>query len=138
MNEPDAIDPTLESLIGAARRAALRSYSPYSHFKVGSALRLADGAIVTGVNVENASYGLTICAERSALVRAVAEFGPAIRITAIAVANLNDAASPPCGACRQMLSEFIDPEAPVVFPSSGGMRAMPFSAVFPLAFDLKA
>ncbi len=137
MNEPDAVDPTLESLIGAARRAALRSYSPYSHFRVGSALRLADGAIVTGVNVENASYGLTICAERSALVRAIAEFGPAIRITAVAVANLNETASPPCGACRQMLSEFIEPDAPVVFQSSDGMCVMPFSAVFPLVFRMK-
>jgi len=137
VNEPDAVDPTLESLIGAARRAALRSYSPYSHFRVGSALRLADGAIVTGVNVENASYGLTICAERSALVRAIAEFGPAIRITAVAVANLNETASPPCGACRQMLSEFIEPDAPVVFQSSDGMCVMPFSAVFPLVFRMK-
>jgi len=137
VNEPDAVDPTLESLIGAARRAALRSYSPYSHFRVGSALRLADGAIVTGGKVENASYGLTICAERSAFVRAIAEFGPAIRITAVAVANLNETASPPCGACRQMLSEFIEPDAPVVFQSSDGMCVMPFSAVFPLVFRMK-
>jgi cytidine deaminase len=137
VNEVDVIDPALEPLIGAARRAARRSYSPYSQFKVGAALRLADGAIVTGVNVENASFGLTICAERSALVRAVAEFGPEIRITAVAVANLNDAASPPCGACRQMLAEFIEPDAPVAFPEVDGMRVMPFSAVFPLVFNLK-
>ena len=62
------------------------------------------------------SYGLTICAERSALVSAVSKFGPEIRVEAVAVANLNDAPSPPCGACRQMLCEFILPDAPVIFP----------------------
>ena len=87
--------------------------------------------------MENVSYGLTICAERSALVRAVAEFGPEIRVAAVAIANLNDAASPPCGACRQVLAEFILPEAPVVFPSVDGVRVMPFSAVMPLAFEMK-
>jgi cytidine deaminase len=104
---------------------------------VGSALRLTSGAAVTGTNVENVSYGLTICAERSALVRAVAEFGPDIRIAAIAVANLNDAASPPCGACRQMLAEFALPDAPVVFPAADGVRVIPFADILPLAFELK-
>ncbi len=120
-----------------ARRAALHSHSPYSGFKVGAALKLTNGKTVTGTNVENVSYGLTICAERSALVRAVAEFGPEIRVAAVAIANLNDAASPPCGACRQVLAEFILPEAPVVFPSVDGVRVMPFSAVMPLAFEMK-
>ena len=138
MSLPDTFDPELTALIEAAREVALHSYSPYSHFKVGAALRLGNGAVVTGTNVENASYGMTICAERSALVRAVAEFGPAIRVTAVAVANLNNAGSPPCGACRQMLAEFIDAEAPVVFPASEGMRVMPFAAVFPLVFELKS
>src|ERR1700746_3216124 len=96
----------LTGLQAAASRAARNSYSPYSNFKVGAALLLSNGAIVTGTNVENVSYGLTVCAERTALVRAVAEFGPAIRVQAVAVANLNNAASPPCGACRQMLAEF--------------------------------
>ena len=92
---------------------------------------------MTGTNVENVSYGLTICAERSALVRAVSQFGPAIRIEAVAVANLNQAASPPCGACRQMLSEFVLPEAPVVFPAADGTRTMTFNEVLPLAFEMK-
>jgi cytidine deaminase len=137
VNLPNIADPTLELLMAAARRAARRAYAPYSNFRVGSALRLKDGAIVTGVNVENASYGMTICAERSALVRAIAEHGPGIRIVAVAVANLNEAASPPCGACRQMLSEFTEPDALVVFPAGNGMRVMPFSEVFPLVFELK-
>ena len=127
----------LKSLYEDARKAARNSYSPYSGFKVGAALRLASGEIVTGTNVENVSYGLTICAERSALVRAVSEFGPAIRVAAVAVANLNDAPSPPCGACRQVLAEFILPDAPVAFPAADGLRVMAFSEVLPLAFDMK-
>jgi cytidine deaminase len=83
------------------------------------------------------SYGLTICAERSALVRAVSQFGPEIRVVAVAVANLNHAPSPPCGACRQMLAEFIDPGAQVLFPVEDGMRVMPFSELLPLAFEMK-
>ena len=131
------VDPALENLLDQARDAAQNSYSPYSGFRVGAALRLASGGVVTGTNVENVSYGLTMCAERSALVRAVSEFGPTIRITAIAVANLNNAASPPCGACRQMLAEFVLPDAPVVFPAADGLRVMSFSDVLPLAFDMK-
>ncbi|MGO9336892.1 MAG: cytidine deaminase [Terracidiphilus sp.] len=130
-------EPALEDLLDQARRVALNSYSPYSGFRVGAALRLTNGEVVTGSNVENVSYGLTICAERSALVAAVSRFGPEIRIEAVAVANLNDAASPPCGACRQMLSEFILPDAPIVFPAADGPRTMPFSAILPLAFDMK-
>ena len=131
------LDPALAELLARAEQAALHSYSPYSGFRVGAALRLTTGEIVTGTNVENVSSGLTICAERAALVRAVSQFGPQIRIAAVAVANLNNAASPPCGACRQMLAEFISPDAPVLFPAAGGLRAMPFSAVLPLAFDMK-
>ncbi len=127
----------LELLMKAARRVAQNSYSPYSNFKVGAALLLSNGSIVTGTNVENVSYGLTFCAERSALVRAVAEFGPAIRIKAVAIANLNDAPSPPCGACRQMLSEFAEPDAPVSFPAADRTRTMSFSEILPCGFEMK-
>jgi cytidine deaminase len=127
----------LAQLQAAASRAARNAYAPYSGFRVGAALRLAGGAIVTGTNVENVSYGLTICAERSALVRAVSEFGPEIRIEAIAVANLNQAASPPCGACRQVLAEFTGPDAPVIFPVSESMRTIPFAELFPLGSEMK-
>jgi cytidine deaminase len=137
VSAPDAVDLAFDSLMEAARKVALQAYAPYSHFRVGAALQLSNGAVVTGANVENASYGLTICAERSALVRAVAEFGPDIRVSAVAVANLNDAASPPCGACRQMLSEFIEPDAQIAFTSSEGPRRIRFAEVFPFAFDLK-
>ena len=77
MNGVDGVlSEALEGLMERAREAAQQSYSPYSGFKVGAALRLTNGEVVTGTNVENVSYGLTICAERSALVRAVARFGP--------------------------------------------------------------
>src|SRR5271168_3342200 len=111
-----------QSLQHAAARAAENAYAPYSGFRVGAALLLTDGSIVTGCNVENMSYGLTICAERSALVRAVAERGPSIRVQAIAVTNLNHGASPPCGACRQVLSEFVTEDASISFPSESGIE----------------
>lgn len=132
-----ALEPALAELQGHAQSAAQNAYALYSGFRVGAALRLSSGDIITGANVENVSYGLTICAERSAVVRAVAQFGPEIRIAAVAIANLNNAPSPPCGACRQVLAEFIHPDAPVVFPAADGVRVMPFSAMLPLAFDMK-
>ena len=136
MTSPAQLDPALQDLLGQARAVAAHSYSPYSGFKVGAALLLSNGETVTGTNVENVSYGLTNCAERSALFTAISRFGPEIRIRAVAVANLNNAASPPCGACRQVLAEFIEPDAPVIFPASGGLRQMPFADVLPLAFDM--
>src|SRR5271157_5874192 len=137
MNDPSSKETALLSLLDRARQAALHSYAPYSNFRVGAALRLSNGEIVTGANVENVSLGLTICAERSALVRAISQFGPGIRIEAVAVANLNDAPSPPCGACRQMLAEFMLPEAPVIFPAADGLQTMAFSELLPLGFDMK-
>jgi homotetrameric cytidine deaminase len=134
MKEQETVNPALVDL---ALQAAHHSYSPYSGFRVGAALQLTSGAIVTGTNVENVSYGLTICAERSALVRAVSQFGPQIRIQAVAVANLNHASSPPCGACRQMLAEFVLPEAQIIFPVAGETRSMPFRELLPLAFEMK-
>src|ERR1700679_968228 len=98
---------THKETLDAAEQAAHHAYAPYSGFRVGAALLLEGGEIVTAANVENASYGLTICAERSAVVRAVAQHGPKLRIHAVTVTNLNDAPSSPCGACRQVLSEFM-------------------------------
>jgi homotetrameric cytidine deaminase len=120
-----------------AAQAAQDSYSPYSGVRVGAALRLTNGETVTGTNVENVSYGLTICAERAAVARAVTEFGPKLRIAAAAVTNLNGLASPPCGACRQVLAEFMAPDAPVVFPAAGGIRTMALSDLLPLGSEMK-
>ena len=131
----------MRKLMEAALAAAELSYSPYSGFRVGAALELAGGEIVTGTNVENVSYGLTICAERSALVRAIAQFGPKIRIAAVAVVNLNDAPSPPCGACRQVLAEFMDGDAPVSFPggAAGAVELVTLAVreLLPHGFDMQ-
>jgi len=127
----------LKRLLQQAKQAARNSYSPYSKFRVGAALALTNGEVVTGTNVENVSFGLTICAERAALVRAVSQFGPKIRVTAIAVTNRNGWPSPPCGACRQVLAEFALPDALVIFPSVDGLKTMVFSDLFPLGSEMK-
>jgi cytidine deaminase len=123
-------------LLSAARDAAQHAYAPYSGFRVGAALLLEGGEIVTGANVENASYGLTICAERSAVVRAVAQHGPKLRIHAVAVTNLNNAPSSPCGACRQVLSEFMPANGLILFPFDGSPQTHTLAELFPLSFDL--
>jgi cytidine deaminase len=128
---------TLQHLTQAALEAAKNAYAPYSKFYVGAALLFEDGTIVTGCNVENMSYGLTSCAERNALFRAISERGAGPRIQAIAVANRNGAASPPCGACRQVMSEFVTPDAVVCFPGVNGPEARSFAEVFPFTFVLE-
>lgn len=95
--------------------AAKNSYSPYSHFSVGAAILFSDGKVVTGCNIENRSYGLTNCAERTAIFNAISQ-GESGKIVAIAVAAPNsDNPLPPCGACRQVLSEFAGGDALVIF-----------------------
>ncbi|MGE5245657.1 MAG: cytidine deaminase [Betaproteobacteria bacterium] len=91
-------------LIAAARRARENAVATFSGFKVGAALECADGAIVTGCNIENATYGLTVCAERVAMFKALSEGHRAF--TRIAIVADTDAPTPPCGACRQILWEF--------------------------------
>ena len=127
-----------DELRAAALLAAEKSYSPYSKFRVGAALLLETGEIVAGTNVENCSYRLTSCAEQGAIARAVAEFGPGIRLRAVAVANLNGAASMPCGACRQTLSEFGGDEVVLLYPGEGGeAKETTLGALLPFAFRLE-
>jgi cytidine deaminase len=95
---------TDSALLDAARAARERAYAPYSHFTVGAALLCEDGTLVCGSNVENASFGLSMCAERSAVFAAVA--GGRTRFAALAVTGPEGVMTPPCGACRQVLSEF--------------------------------
>jgi cytidine deaminase len=91
-----------QALIAAACKARQYAYVPYSNYAVGAALLLADGRIITGVNVENASYGLTICAERTAVFKMVSEGIQSFQAVAISTEN----AGSPCGACRQVMTEF--------------------------------
>ncbi len=94
----------IKTLIAAARKARRRAKATYSRFKVGAALETIDGKVYTGCNIENASYGLTICAERVALVKALSEGAKKFR--AVAVVTGAEKLTPPCGACRQLLWEY--------------------------------
>jgi cytidine deaminase len=119
VSEQSADPQMVEDLVARAHAARERAYAPYSRFFVGAALRTDDGRVFDGANVENASYGLTICAERVAAVSAVA--GGARRIDAIAVVGGSTRPAAPCGACRQFLFEF-NPEMLVVAESPAGDR----------------
>jgi cytidine deaminase len=111
----------MDALFEAAQKAAVFAYAPYSKFRVGAALLAEDGGVFSGCNVENRSFGLSICAERNAVLQGVAR-GKRV-FTALAIAA-PDSAEPvgPCGACRQVLSEFMDPGAPVRFGGRGPER----------------
>ena len=98
------MDASTRKLIAEARKARRRAVAPYSNFKVGAALETADGTIVTGCNIENATYGLTLCAERVAMFKALSDGHRQFR--RIAVVADTDAPTPPCGPCRQILWEF--------------------------------
>lgn len=124
-----------DALISAAREAAVRAYAPYSGYRVGAAVRARDGRIFSGCNVENASYGLTICAERSAVCQAVA--AGAAEVIEAAIASPGAALPSPCGACRQVLSEFMPPEAVVwVAGRSGKPRRYRMRELLPAPFEL--
>lgn len=123
-------------LMAEAERARRRAYAPYSKFSVGAALLLDDGTIVHGCNVENASYGLAVCAERTAIFRAVTEGRRGF--TAIAVTAGPRMAASPCGACRQVLHEFA-PDLEVVWRTrSGRLARRPLSRLLSNAFDFGA
>ena len=109
----------MDELYGAALKAADSAYAPYSGFRVGAALLSEDGEVYTGCNVENRSYGLTICAERGAVMKAVSCGSRSFIALAIAT-PCSDYPVGPCGACRQVLSEFMESGAPVRFAGSGG------------------
>jgi cytidine deaminase len=125
--------PGLDSLMDAAREAARTAYAPYSGFLVGAAILTEGGAVHAGCNVENASYGLAICAERNAATSMVAADGEDRRIKAVAIASPNAAPCFPCGACRQVLREFGCGEVVVEDPS-GALRRYPFEEILPNSF----
>ena len=114
-----------------------RAYAPYSKFLVGAALKTGSGAVVTGGNIENSSFGMTICAERSAVVRALAEGESGF--VAIAVAGNPDTPDvAPCGACRQVLVEFCGADMPVIYVRGGDLISEPLGELFPAAFLLRS
>lgn len=122
-----------ESLLVLAKAATMRSYAPYSKFKVGAAVLTEAGAIYCGCNVENASYGLTNCAERTAIFTAVATEGARMRIRAIAIWSRPERPCSPCGACRQVILEF-GPDAIVLFQTRKGIEELSASDLLPAGF----
>jgi cytidine deaminase len=120
----------------AAIRVMKNAHAPYSNFHVGAAILLTNGKIFSGCNVENASYGMTNCAERTAIFSAVAELGPKIEIQAVTVTNDHGVACSPCGACRQVIYEF-GPDATVFFPGAAGPKQSHITQLLPEGFRLQ-
>ena len=128
--------PDRDELVAAARAAAEKAYAPYSNFQVGAALRFDDGAVITGSNVENASYGLALCAETVAVARAMAE-GRRGGLVEVAVTGTGPAPVTPCGRCRQVLNELAELGGtdPVVWScGSDEVREYRLSELLPAAF----
>jgi cytidine deaminase len=119
-----------------AAKVMKNAHAPYSNFQVGAAILLTNGKIFSGCNVENASYGMTNCAERTAIFSAVAQLGPKIEIQAVAVTNNHGAPCSPCGACRQVIYEF-GPEATIFFQGAQGPKQAQISELLPEGFRLK-
>ncbi len=124
--------PDVDSLMNAAREAAQTAYAPYSNFFVGAAILTEGGAVHTGCNVENASYGLSICAERNAATSMVSADPDDRRIKSVAVFSPNTSPCFPCGACRQFLREFGCEE--VVVEDALGLCRYPFEEILPNSF----
>jgi cytidine deaminase len=126
---------TYRSLIESAKQAAKRTHSPYSNYPVGAALLATDGTVYTGCNVENASYGGTICAERTAVVKAVSEGSTTFSAIAIVCDRAKNCW--PCGICRQFVSEFgVDIEV-VVEAEDGSIKALKLAELLPYNFGAK-
>jgi cytidine deaminase len=136
MNE-SPLQPDYSALLAEARIAAQRTYSPYSKFPVGAALLTADGTVIHGCNVENISYGLTNCAERSALFAAISQGLLPRSFKAIAIYAPNVPLISPCGACRQVLLELMAADAQVICAGSdpGATKVWTLSELLPGAFD---
>jgi len=127
------LDNTDQNLLALAKEAAINAYAPYSGYRVGSAILTASGEIFTGANVENASYSLTICAERSAIFKAVnAGYKD---FTAIAIYVDSDKDFPPCGACRQVMAEF-SPDLKVIYANLNGFQVTDLKTLLPGQFKL--
>ncbi len=131
MTKPD------EALVAAARAARAHAWAPFSSFAVGAALRHRDGRLFTGCNVENATYGLTICAERVAVFKAISEGARPGEFTAVCVVADTEQPTPPCGACRQILWEFCG-DVPVVLATPAEVKAVfEMRDLLPSPFDAR-
>lgn len=124
-----------DELLAAAKRAYEHAHAPYSNFRVGAAILLENGRVFSGCNVENASYGLTNCAERTAIFSAVASLGSKdVRIRAVVVLNDRGVACSPCGACRQVISEF-GPDAEIFYLGPKGIQHSSMRQLLPECFS---
>jgi len=124
-----------EQLLQSARKVMKNAHAPYSKFRVGAAILTTSGEIFFGCNVENASYGMTNCAERTAIFSAVAQLGPRIEIRAVAVTNDQGVPCAPCGACRQVIYEF-GPDAIIFFQGAKGPQQAHIKELLPEGFRL--
>jgi cytidine deaminase len=122
-----------QRLVDAAEAMLSRAYAPYSKFRVGAAIVTEAGNMYTGCNVENASYGVTNCAERTAIFSAVAAEGPKMRLRAVAVVNSQTMPCSPCGACRQVIYEF-GPSAVVIYQGNGTLSEATAEQLLPAGF----
>ena len=125
-----------QQLFDVANHAMKNAYAPYSHYQVGAAILCDDQKVYSGVNVENASFGLTNCAERTAIFKAVSEGAKSVK--AIVITNSTKELSKPCGACRQVMSEFMGPEDIVFLANNqNDYQKYTFKEILPLAFSDK-
>src|ERR1700730_11041659 len=125
-----------KQLLQSAQKVMKNAHAPYSKFRVGAAILTKSGDIFSGCNVENASYGMTNCAERTAIFSAVAQLGPGLEIHAVAVTNDHGVPCAPCGACRQVIYEF-GPDAIVFFQGAKGPKQAHIKELLPEGFRLQ-
>lgn len=125
-----------QQLLDAARKVMLNAHAPYSNFLVGAALLTTTGEMFSGCNVENASYGLTNCAERTAIFSAVAALGKTMRIASIAVVTQQEAVCSPCGACRQVIAEFSSAQTTIHYQGADGFKTVTMAELLPDSFRL--
>jgi cytidine deaminase len=123
-------------LLQSAKKVMKNAHAPYSNFRVGAAILLSNGKIFSGCNVENASYGMTNCAERTAIFSAVAQLGPKIEIRAVSVVNDQGVPCSPCGACRQVIYEF-GPDATIFFQGAKGPKQAHITELLPEGFRIQ-
>ncbi len=121
-----------QELLEIAKRTMQYAYVPYSHFRVGAALLAEDGRVFSGCNVENATYGATICAERTAIVKAISE--GARHFSKIAIVSSGQDITPPCGICRQVLMEFMPKGNVVLQDKYGNIQEIAIDALLPMSF----